>query len=1041
MYMSKSIDLIQSQNNGRITDSGHGFVTNFGIPSRFKVDVINFSPFYTDILGLSLKEMNAMQIESVSPVFDATKFGLPFCEEIMNDSPIIITMNFEFDDRDNSIFYDANFVVGIAKELQEIIMTFISIPDINNINEPEQLRCFILETPIWSNNNKQYQTLRFQFPYTRIPIQLINGFVIKELIIALRDKDYVKGLTVTPLITDWNMIIQKVDNHIPMYGSKITADSAPLILRSILSIILEYDPSFPITDERNETYYIEYDTYDEINPLDSFLVHQHLLDENDISFNTKRHNLPLVLSIWFYGKYSQIIPNSVVMGDEEAPRPFVASTAGVVDEEDQIAMFNSLIGMVSRDRFTMQHKYYWYSLGKMLFNIYNASKLGLNVYTALSSSELQPLCEKTWESFGNEYLDIRIIMEYAQQDSPDKYRMWHKEYCRPIIEAAKSGRDMVVAELVKRMFFLEFIYCSESGLWYYKKKSSLIRDIGGLELKNLISRRLKVPYFEMKEEYEQRLKDAPTPDQKKIFRGLIVEVEKFINSLDGGNYLELVIKSAKCKMYDNNFTALQGENLNLMACSNCVLECYDKKIVYRPSSIQDYITKNTNTAFPMSYDNDTPQVLSLVRYYGQVFVEPEVYNRDGSHSHLCKSLFCKGNPQNFLCYGELCHHVLKVGGSILLGGNEDKIFTNLIGLPNRSKTKFVEIKEKSLGGYCVDYPSDAITIDKGKQAGAPNPAKEQAKGARLAIVKETSKHVPIDVSKVKIETGNDRAYNRTLHKEGGSRVLSHKLWHMSNVMGDEPNADDGYNIRKDIIPFLAEMADNPPFEIFEQYQQRKFKMDESFSKKIASLAQADLYLMYIFHEIYRAEGLKKKPRLVVETTEKQKQKSDAYYNFIKEKIVIHYINEHTKERDLTKTIGVFDLFLQYTRWYKTFSPSSFLSINKCDFEDEMIKENRLGPLNSINQWEGIALRVGGLTQQPQYNKPPPTEAVAQPQYNMQNTTSSVAVAQPQYNLQPAYNPQPAYNLIPPEYLNQFQNQQPQQFSEQKISGFGPITIY
>jgi hypothetical protein len=962
MSLAKAITLIQSQCGINSSVSGMEFVTTFGVNSSFNVDISSFGSFYMDILGLTDQEVKDYIKNIQSDTFNPVKYGLPFCEKLTNHSPIIIDMMFEFIDLDAHIFYDSNFIMGVVKELQEIIMSFISIPMGEFQADPEILRCFVLETPIWRAGDKQYQSLRFQFPYTRVPNDIINGFVIKELVIALMEKDFIRKMTKTPTVTDWSIIVQKLHDFISMYGSKKFEHSAPLLLRSIFSLIIEYDVNDNIDNERDTPYYIDYEMCETINPLECSLISIGLLNIDDLSFNDKICNLPLILSVHFCAKFSQIIPGSIQMGDEILPQPFIASIAGSMQEEDQVTMFNSLMPMVSLDRFNLEHKYYWYTFGKVLYNIYNCSSIGYNIFLEYSSVELKDLCAATWETFGNEYYDIRIIMEFAQADSPQKFKLWHTEYCKPIVNQAKGGADMIVAELVKRMLILEFIFDREAGLWYYKRRGSLQKDIGALEFKNVISTRLKVPYYEMKETYERERDHAPTPDQKRIYKGLISEVEKFIAKLDDGAYLDKVIRAARGKMYDDNFTSLKDENLSVMSCTNCVIETYDKTIAYRPFMIQDYITKNTDIAFPISYNNMTPQVLYLIRYYAQVFVESDVWNTNGSHSSLCRSIFCGGNPELRLCYGELCHHILKCQASILKGGNEDKQFTNLIGPPNRSKSKYVEIKEKSLGRYCVDLPGECITIVKGKQSGAADPAIEQAKGGRLFNVKETSKHEPIDVSKVKKWTGNDRYYNRTLHKEGGSRNISGKLWHMSNVMGDEPNADEGYNIRKVIIPFDAEFTENPPYDELQQYIQKKFKMNESFSKKIPSLAQADLYLMYSFYDIYTTEGIKIQPRVVVETTERQKNSSDAYYNFIKEKVVI-YSNEITKERDYSRSIGVFDLFVQYTRWYKTFAPSSFLSINQNDFRDEMLKMNRLGPLNEINQWPGVGLRTVNNTQQ------------------------------------------------------------------------------
>lgn len=929
MSIKKSVGLIQSQLEDTITDSNIAFTTNFGVNANFSVSILNVDAFYRDILELSSQEMTKyFQVEESDPNFDPTNFGLPFCEKIGDSVPIIIDMNFEFPNHESTQFYDSNFLIGVTKVIQDIICSFAKVKNDESGHAPE-MRCFVLESHIWTKNNKQFQNIRFHFPFTKVPKSVVNGFLINEIIIELSNQDFIKKLMATPLITDWNRIIQKIEDSVSMYGCKKHQDTAPLVLRSIYSYISdEFDIDIEVEDDRGEEFYLSYEDEDSLDPCACGLVGQSLISHSDISDNDKCFNLPLLLSVHFYTKFTAINADTIQIGVEAPVKSFIPKTPGFVESENQQAMLESLLPLINPDRCTKDQKYHWYVIGKCIHNIYRGSQYGYELFMDLTGPDLINECEDVWERMTSEYLDIRTIMEYAKQDSPEPFKLWHREYYNPMVTSAVSGKDMLVAELVKRILCLEFLYCRETKTWYHKHRSFLKRDIGALELRNTIASRLKPIYIELRRTYEDARDEAPTPDQKKIYKGMIAEVDRLLDKLDSVDYLDKVIKASTGKFYDDNFTELRDENMNTIACTNVVLECYDETICYRQGMIQDYITKSTRIAFPISYTEETKQVKFLRKYYGQVHTDEEA-----------------------------CRFFMKDMASFLIGGNEEKYFRNWIGESNASKSQVVKLIQSALGDYCIDFPNEVITITKGKSSGAPDPALEQAKGTRVAFVAETDRSEPLHVGKIKKYTGNDRYWNRSLHKEGGSRALTFKLIHMSNVIAEIPNPDEAYNMREVIYPFLSKWMENPPASEEEQYRQRKFKMDQNFSKQIISLAQAQLFLMFSTFDTYRKEGIRKLPAIFKEKTEAHHQEIDPFYNFIKEKIVVIYSDEISKTPDPTKSIAVADLFQQYRRWFQSFSPDTPITVNQNAFKAEMTKDNRLGRLNEINQWSGVGLRT------------------------------------------------------------------------------------
>lgn len=920
MDQSRVIDIIRSQDSLANGASGIGFVTNFAAASHFKVEYSQYGQFFGDIIELTRQNLGLMNQESKEHDYVPQKYGLPFCEEIPDTMPIIVDFLIRCPNNDAFHLYPPEFVCDIVKSIQDIICSFIVVMDADIVLE---LVCFVLESPIWvDKDGHQCQKLRFQFPYTRISKAVLNGFLRKELIFDLQDNDLIKKIYRTPIDTNWDVIIQRFDNCVSLYGSKLHKDEAPMVLRGIFSYI-DYVPE-GIEEESTMESYISFDN-DDLDPMDNSLVCKGLIDKDSLIFNDKIDNILLILSIHFYDKFSPIKPGVIQMGDDiPTPKPFVPSLGGFAQEENQEELFDVLIQLVDPKRFTKQYKYYWYSIGKCIHNIFGSSDYGKSKFVACTSEELKPELDKTWELFASEYLDIRTIMGYARVDNPEAYTRWHHDYCKQLVVDAVGGKDMVMANLVRRVLCLDYLYCRESGTWYYIKKSKLQKDIQGLELRNVINERIKPFYLELRAEYDAQFQAAATPDQRKIFRGMVAEVDKLTDKLDTVAFLDKVINAAKSKLYDDNFNQLRDENNKLMACTNCVIECYDKTITHRPFKIQDYITKCTQIPFPMSYTMDTRQVQFLMKYYGQVHTDRELF-----------------------------HFFMKDLGSFMEGGNDEKYFRNWIGESNASKSQVVKLLQLAFGDYCVDFPTDEITINRNKSASGPNHALELAKGARIAIVAETDKSEPLHVGKVKKFTGNDRYYNRSLNKEGGSRCLSFVLIHMSNVMAERPNSDEAYLIREIIYPFLSKWVPHAPPTEEEQYAQRLFQMDLDFSKILPSLAQAQLFLMFHYYPIYKEEGIRQLPEIIKEKTQRFHEDNDPFFNFIKTQLeIVEIEGEHS---GLAPSIGVFDLFTAYRRWYPKFAATP-LMINQNDFKNEMILKNRLGPLNHMNEWSGFQFK-------------------------------------------------------------------------------------
>ncbi len=268
----------------------------------------------------------------------------------------------------------------------------------------------------------------------------------------------------------------------------------------------------------------------------------------------------------------------------------------------------------------------------------------------------------------------------------------------------------------------------------------------------------------------------------------------------------------------------------------------------------------------------------------------------------------------------------------------------------------VKLLEDTFGEYFAFLPSSEILLSKyGKNKGGPNPGLEQCKGARIAVVVETSPDEPIDANEVKIKTGGDSYFNRSLNKEGGKRTNTYKLIHISNWIPFTPNADDAYKNREIYIPFLSQWVTNAPASESEQFRQKKFKCDEMFYKKLRTYVQGQIYLMFKYFPIYKKEGIRNLPLLVLNVTRAHQQENDPLFQFAAQKIGFKYIPNSDKTPDPSYIITTIELYSHFKRWFMATYPDNKV-IDQIRFRGEMLKSDRLGPQNEYHQWAGIKIK-------------------------------------------------------------------------------------
>lgn len=945
------ISLFQQQSaiQGQGTGLKYKLITD--VDQEIEIPLNTFTDFTDGLLAYidsSMKkyysDREQEEDEEEEACFNAASYGPVLLEKLnMFMTPVIVDINFEFSDNSSNRFYCDKFIYQTIFILQDILLGCFQIPDSEGENN-KSLCCFVLETDPWTDGTKQYINIRFQFPYTRVNLEHLNRIVIANVRKNLIEKGIIKNF-VHQIPLNLNKMIPDITEFICFYGSKQIKDQAPFFLRNIYSYIRDADIlQEDYIDESVLPFYVNYLQSPYIEPLENNLINSRYIDEESFFRENKIYNLPLILSVHFYDKVLKI-EESMSLSQQPEPQivkaKFSEGTA-VNKKIDKFQSLNELLPMISKSRFSAAFKYDWVTIGKTIYNIYNGGIAGLEIFKRYTEDpDLKIDCEKEYSFFVKEVFDLRTIKHYASIDSPAIYNVWLKKIYWDKLQPALSLEPLDFAKFCCEILEPNFVYDRNNNEWLFFDGTRLVRDRQAFRLIDYIgmikdnygNEKVTKTLYEYRDSLIEQSKQHTDRHSQGWYEGLIKQCTALLKKLSNLKFIENVVKALEICLYDDNLYVKTDENPLVMACQDCVLECFEDNIVNRPGKLQDYITKSTNICFPTTFTLDHPKVQFMLRYYGQVHVDPE-----------------------------LNHFFLKHLASLLKGGNDEKFFINWIGEANASKSQVLKFVQAALGDYAVIIPNHILTLNMNSNVGKPEPALERAKGSRVAFAAETDRSEKWHVGHVKKFTSGDDYENRTLNKEGGLRSASFQLIAMSNIDLDAPNADEAYYARYVKIPFGSKWVDNAPLDIAEQYRQRRFPIDLTFSTKIKYYAQAQLWLMFHYYPIYKREGIRILPEVVKAVTAKHQRDLDVIYNFIHDKLNQFYIGDpKDKILDRSKKITLFDMHRLYKSWFFQAYSREVAPLDMFKFRDEVSGRLKCEP-DEQQLWYGLAPKqteIGG----------------------------------------------------------------------------------
>ena len=886
----------------------------------------DFPQFLVEYLNL-IQNQNDERKENINNNdYNPFNYGITIGEEIKDGFlPLMVNMKITANNDESSSFYDNKFIYLCISLIQEVIITLFKI----NEDDIYPLLCFFLESDIWSekiDDKYEYIKLRFQFPYTCVKLSYINEKFLPMVKDLFQKNNIFNDIHVTPAVSIIDSILEQ-ENIIYNHACKEKENSTPLYFQNLYTFINfddVYKKDIKFTLDISKT------------PI-TFATHtfatkgffNSAINYEDDPF----YHIPLILSPHFTTKITplnKILNNTIEIIDTSKTEYNFNNKYEDIKKSKKIA--EHLLSMIEMSsRMTNEKKHCWYDIGKCIYNIFGSNGIAIFKNCTKDVNLLKDI-EDEYDNFKNNcYYDNRTLAHYARLDNEELYNEWMLQHIKQDVINSLDNSDHSISKVIYKVLWLDFIYDNNSQEYYCFINNKLRKDANSLTLKLKICTDVREIY----EKFQIMVGNESTnnkndPGVRSLNTTYHKQVDKVIKSIDSCGKKNSIINECRIYFIDDFFAINADQNNSIMSWKNGISECGDENIIFRESKLQDYVTKNTNSYFPITYTDKHKDVIFMINYFKKIHVDEE-----------------------------LLHFFLKDQASFLLGGNNEKYFRNWIGEANASKSQYVKFLSMAFGEYFVEIGNDIITVDKNNNGdNGLNPGLARCKGCRIAIVSETSGDKMLSCDKIKKYTGGDKYYCRALYSGGESTELLFKLIHMSNVVADVFNPDEAFiNTRNVIIPFQSKWVVDAPLSEKEQFEKKLFKLDNEFDKLLKRHYPGIIYLMIKYFPIYKREGIRNLPEAVVRVTNEYHEKQDYLLLYLNNNIEHVYLNEKEKIIDINVSISGVDLFDNFKVWYISAYPGA----NKSSIPSRNIfTENLQKKIKRYNKqygwWEGIKIK-------------------------------------------------------------------------------------
>lgn len=511
-----------------------------------------------------------------------------------------------------------------------------------------------------------------------------------------------------------------------------------------------------------------------------------------------------------------------------------------VNHYENIEQIEKLVDLLSPDRADRYDD--WIRLGWCLRNIDNRLVDKWERFSSTSRKYRAGECGRVWIRMREGALGIGSLHLWAKSDNPAGYAELIKTDLKNLLYQSTSGTEYDVAKVVHQIYQHDYVCGSyKHRCWYEFKNHRWVLTDTGVSLRLKLSHEVWMKYKEESVEYTHRAMSTQNAQDQQKAEETAKKLMEISYKLRKSSFKENVMKECSELFYSDKFEEKLDSNTHLIGFLNGVYDL--EKHEFRDGRPDDFISFCTWTNYH-PYDPNNKVSQDVEEYLAQVLTNKSV--RD---------------------------YVLKLFSTFISGQIKEQKFYIWTGSGSNSKSKLVELYEKSMGDYCCKFPITLLT-QKRTASNAANSELARAKGKRFACLQEPSEDERINIGLMKELSGGDKIMARAMYKEPIEFYPQFKMLLLCNHLPHVPSDDGGTWRRIRVVEFTSKFVESPNPE-----DPNEFPIDYSLSEKMDGWYEYFSSLLVHMYRRYQIEGLSE-PAEVMKCTTDYKSQNDHMSHFL-----------------------------------------------------------------------------------------------------------------------------------------------------------------
>lgn len=452
-------------------------------------------------------------------------------------------------------------------------------------------------------------------------------------------------------------------------------------------------------------------------------------------------------------------------------------------------------------------------------------------------------CESLWDKMRvNGGLGMGTLKMWVAHDSPDVYKELIREDVFSLIHKSQTGTHYDVACVVHAMYGNDFVCASpKNRTWYQFNQHRWHVCEEAINLSQKISVQVCQEFSQVASVFNQKAALADDDAIQKQSLEISAKLNKVALSLKNTAFKACVMKECMIMFHAPKFEEKLDSKCHLIGFENGVYDL--EAMTFREGVPEDFISFSTGINY-VPYDSNSEEAQALREYFKQVLPRPGV--REYVLLHLA---------------------------SCLNGNIKEERFHVWTGQGSNSKSKLIELFEKSFGDYCCKLPV-ALLTNKRAQSNAATSEVARTKGRRFAVLQEPSENERFNVGLMKELTGGDKIIARGLFKEPVEFKPQMKLVLTCNHLPEVSADDDGTWRRIRLVEFVSKFCAHPnpnnPYE---------FPLDMDLSTKMEGWVDVFMGMLLHYYKQYKLNGMAE-PDEILKCTREYQRNNDFVSDFV-----------------------------------------------------------------------------------------------------------------------------------------------------------------